>query len=87
MALSSQLTGPPASAAPASEVAILASEANRFSGAFYATHSRLHSGNHFNAVDEAIEIGELTGIAVQYSHIALIDTRHHGEGGEMVRRM
>ena len=87
VALTTQLTGPPASAAPAGEIAALAAEAHRFPGAFYATHARLHSGNHFNAVDEAIEIGELTGIPVQYSHIALIDSRHHGEGGEMVRRM
>ena len=87
VALTTQLTGPPAAAAPAGEIAALAAEAHRFPGAFYATHARLHNGNHFNAVDEAIEIGELTGIPVQYSHIALIDTRHHGEGGEMVRRM
>ena len=87
VALTTQLTGPPASAAPAGEIAALAAEAQRFPGAFYATHARLHSGNHFNAVDEAIEIGDLTGIPVQYSHIALIDSRHHGEGGEMVRRM
>ena len=87
VALTTQLTGPPAAAAPASEIAALAAEALRFPGAFYATHARLHNGNHFNAVDEAIEIGELTGIPVQYSHIALIDTRRHGEGGEMVRRM
>ena len=87
VALTTALTGPPAMAAPAGEIAALAAEARRFPGAFYATHARLHNGNHFNAVDEAIEIGELTGIAVQYSHIALIDTRHHGEGGEMVRRM
>ena len=87
IALTTALTGPPAMAAPASEIAALAAEAQRFPGAFYASHARLHAGNHFNAVDECIEIGELTGIPVQYSHIALIDTRYHGGGGEMVRRM
>lgn len=87
VALTTALTGPPAMGASTGEIAALAAEAERFPGAFYATHARLHDGNHFNAVDEAIEIGELTGIAVQYSHIALIDTRRHGEGAEMVRRM
>lgn len=87
VALTTALTGPPAMAAPASEIAALAAEAHRFPGAFYASHARLHAGNHFNAVDECIKIGELTGIPVQYSHIALIDTRYHGGGGEMVHRM
>ena len=87
VALTTALTGPPAMAAPASEIATLAAEACRFPGAFYASHARLHAGNHFDAVDECIEIGSLTGIPVQYSHIALIDIRYHGEGGEMVRRM
>ena len=42
VALTTQLTGPPASAAPAGEIAALAAEAQRFPGAFYATHARLH---------------------------------------------
>ena len=50
VALTTQLTGPPAAAAPASEIAALAAEALRFPGAFYATHARLHNGNHFGVL-------------------------------------
>ena len=87
VALTTALTGPPAMFATPEEIASLAAEAARYEGTFYATHAKLLEGNHFNAVDEATDIGYRTGIPIQYSHIALIDTRYHGQGAEMVRRM
>ena len=87
VALTTALTGPPAMHASPEEIATLAAEAGRYDHAFYATHARLLAGWHFDAVDEAVDIGYRTGIPVQYSHIAIIDLRHHGGSAEMVGRM
>ena len=87
VALTTALTGPPAMHASPEEIATLAAEAGRYEHAFYASHARLLAGWHFDAVDEAIAVGQLTGIPVQYSHIAIIDLRHHGGSAEMVGRM
>ena len=73
----------PLRGAPTSEIVALLEEVVRYEDGFYSTHPRLAGGWHFKAVAEAVEIGRQTGALVEYSHIAIIDSRHHGKADEM----
>jgi N-acyl-D-aspartate/D-glutamate deacylase len=44
----------------------------------------LWAGNHYKAVEEAIEIGRRGGVAVQVAHQAIIDSRVWGEAASIV---
>ena len=82
--LSTGLTVAPSMYGDTDEVAALAEPLAAFDGAFYATHARLWAGNHVKAVEEAVEIGRRAGVPIQYSHMAIIDSRYYGTGEEMV---
>ena len=69
------LTLPPGSYAATEELIAITRAIAPFEGAFYASHARLWANNHVGAVEEAIEIGEAAGVPVQYSHMAIIDSR------------
>ena len=81
---STGLTVAPSMYGDTDEIAALAQALSPFDGAFYVTHARLWAGNHVRAVEEAVEIGKRAGVPVQYSHMAIIDSRFYGTGEEMV---
>ena len=82
--LSTGLTVAPSMYGDTDEVVALVEPLAAFDGAFYVTHARLWAGNHVKAVEEAIEIGKRAGVPVQYSHMAIIDSRFYGTGETMV---
>ena len=57
---------------------------SHYDGVFYATHARVGNGKHISAIQEAIEIGNRSGIPVQFSHLAITDWRVYGDGPKMV---
>ena len=69
------LTLPPGSYAPTDELIEITRAIAQYEGAFYASHARLWADNHVGAVEEAIDVGEAAGVPVQYSHMAIIDSR------------
>ncbi len=75
---STGLTLTPSSYATTDEIAALASVLRAYPPAFYATHARLWAGNHVRAIEESAEVGRRAGVPVQYSHMAIIDSRAHG---------
>jgi N-acyl-D-amino-acid deacylase len=81
--MSTGLTLPPSSYGNTDEIVALASAMTRYPGAFYATHARVWGGNHVGAIEEAAEIGRRAGVPVEFSHIAIIDTRAHGHPEQM----
>lgn len=74
------LTLPPSSYSDTDELAAIADAVAPYDGAFYATHAREWAGNNVGAMREAIEIGRRAGVPVQYSHMAIIDSRLYGHG-------
>ena len=84
VALTNGLTGLQFTGAPTEEIVALVEAVAPYQNAFYASHARLGGGYHFKALEEAIEIGRRTGVAVEYSHIGIIDLNHHGRAAEMV---
>jgi N-acyl-D-amino-acid deacylase len=83
--LSTGLTHVPSSYGSASEVEALARVVQRHGG-IYATHARMRAGGSDAAVDEAIAVGRATGIAVQYSHLALNEPSTWGQAEAMLGR-
>jgi N-acyl-D-amino-acid deacylase len=81
---STGLTLTPSSFATTDEIVAIAAAMAPFPGAFYATHSRLWAGQHVAAVEEAAEIGRRAGVPVEYSHIAIVDSRAFGRAGDML---
>ena len=82
--LSTGLTIVPSSFASTDELVELTEAIAPYDGAFYVTHSRWRTDDHTDAAKEAIEIGRRAGVPVQYSHMAIIDPRAHGDGARMV---
>ncbi|MEE8362577.1 MAG: amidohydrolase family protein, partial [Dehalococcoidia bacterium] len=82
--LSTGLTLPPSSYADTDEIVALASVMAPYEHAFYATHARVWAGWHVKAVEEAVEIGRRARVPVQFSHIAIIDSREYGNGDQLV---
>ncbi|MDA1348251.1 MAG: D-aminoacylase [Chloroflexi bacterium] len=82
--LSTGLTIVPSSFASTDELVELTEAISPFDGAFYVTHSRWRTADHTDAAKEAIEIGRRAGVPIQYSHMAIIDPRAHGDGASMV---
>ena len=81
---STGLTVAPSMYGDTDEVAAIAEAISPYEGAFYVTHARLWAGKHVAAIEEAMEIGRRAGVPVQYSHMAIIDSRAYGEGEKMV---
>ena len=82
--LSTGLTLAPSCYAATEEIVALVEAIAAYPGVFYVTHARLWAGNHIRAVEEAVEIGRRAGVPVQYSHMAIIDSRAYGRGDELV---
>ncbi len=82
--MSTGLTTAPSMYGDTDEVVALAEAMTPYEGAYYVTHARVWGGNHIGAIEEAMEIGRRAGVPVQFSHMAIIDSRHYGEGEEMV---
>ena len=74
------LTLPPSSYSNTDELAAITDAISAYDGAFYATHAREWAGNNVGAMEEAISIGLRAGVPVQYSHMAIIDSRLYGQG-------
>jgi len=68
MGLSSGLIYPPGSAVPREEIIELAKVVARHGGT-YATHMRSESDRLLEAIDEAIDIAERSGVRLQISHL------------------
>ena len=82
--LSTGLTIVPSSFASTDELVELTEAIAQFEGAFYVTHARWRTDDHTDAAKEAVEIGRRAGVPVQFSHMAIIDPRAHGDGARMV---
>ncbi len=83
LGLSTGLTHVPSAYAQAAEVEALARVVRRYEG-IYTTHARMRAGGTWAAVDEAVSVGRMTGIAVQYSHLALNEPVTWGRAEEML---
>lgn len=81
--LTTGLSLAPSGYAPTEEIAALAEVAASYGG-FYATHARVLPGWHIKMVEEAVEIGRLADIPVQFSHMAIVDRRYYGHGPKIV---
>ncbi|MDP6821873.1 MAG: D-aminoacylase [Dehalococcoidia bacterium] len=82
--MSTGLTLPPSSYADTDEIVSLASVMSSYDHAFYATHARVWAGMHIKAIQEAVDIGRRASVPVQFSHIAIIDSREYGHGDQLV---
>jgi N-acyl-D-aspartate/D-glutamate deacylase len=83
-ALSTGLTFAPSSYATTDELVSLVEAISPYEGAFYVSHARLWANEHVKAVEECVEIGRGAGVPVQYSHMAIVDSRNFGDGPSMV---
>jgi N-acyl-D-amino-acid deacylase len=84
--LSTGLFYPPGFYARTEEVTSLARVAARHGG-IYATHVRSETNHLFEAVDEALEIGEQAEVRVQISHIKLEGYRNWGGAGRLLHTL
>ena len=80
---STGLTLAPSLYADTDEIVALCEAIALFDGAFYVSHARVWGGNHVGAVEECVEIGQRAGVPVQYSHMAIIDSRAFGDGPQL----
>ena len=78
------LTYSPSCYSEVGEIAAIADAIKGYDGAFHASHTRVWAGWHFKAMEELLEVGRRTGIGVHYSHLAIIDSRHHGRADELM---
>jgi len=73
--LTTGLTLVPSCYAKTEEIIEIAKAIAQFPGCFYATHARLWANMHVEAVEEALRVGLEANLPVQYSHMAIIDSR------------
>ncbi|MFN8522958.1 MAG: D-aminoacylase [Chloroflexota bacterium] len=84
--LSSGLIYVPGTYSVTQELVALAAEL-RSSGRPYCSHIRGETKTLFQAVDEAMAIGEANGVPVEVSHLKAAGRPNHGRGGELVARL
>ncbi|MBH74692.1 MAG: hypothetical protein CL896_02730 [Dehalococcoidia bacterium] len=84
-ALTTGLSGPPSGYADTNEVIDLCKAISSFDGTFYTTHARVGPGRHKSAIEEAVHIGEKSGIPVQFSHLSITDVSLHGKSFESLK--
>ena len=82
--ISTGLTIAPSSYATTDELVELVEAISPYEGAFYVSHARVWANEHVKAVEECVEIGRRAGVPVQYSHMAIVDSRNFGDGPSMV---
>lgn len=83
MGLSSMLAMPPGSLATTDDIVELCAEVAK-SGGIYSTHIRNEGTGVFEAVKEAIEIGERAKIPVDVIHLKIADQQYWGRMREIV---
>ena len=83
MGLSSMLAQPPGSLTTTDDVVDLCREVAK-GGGIYSTHIRHEGTGVFEAVKEAIEIGERAGIPVDIIHLKIADQQYWGRMREIV---
>tara|TARA_B000000460_G_scaffold74386_2_gene51467 strand:+ start:26 stop:1645 length:1620 start_codon:yes stop_codon:yes gene_type:complete len=81
--ISTGLSVPPSAYASTEEVVEICKALSHYEGVFYATHAREGAGRHLSKIIEAVDIGKKANISVQFSHLAITDWRHYGEGPKM----
>ena len=84
--LSSGLFTPPGAFASAEEMHALGAVVARH-GAAYASHIRNEAGGVFDAVDEAVALGERCGVHVQIGHLKVSGTENWGSAARLVERV
>lgn len=84
--LSTGLIYTPGSYAKTEEIIALANALTPFRG-IYATHLRSESDRQFEAIAEAIRIGEQAGVHVHISHHKIAGERNWGKSSETLRMM
>lgn len=82
LGLSTMLAMPPGSLATTDDLVEMARVAAR-RGGIYSTHNRNEGGGVFDAVREAIEIGERAGIRVDIIHLKIADQQYWGRMDEL----
>ena len=83
MGLSSQVMMPPGSLATTSELVSLCEVVAKHGG-IYSTHIRNEGLGVFDAVREAIEIGERAGVPVDIIHLKIADQQYWGRMAEVI---
>lgn len=83
MGLSSMLAMPPGSLTKTDDVVDLCREVAK-SGGIYSTHIRNEGTGVFDAVKEAIEIGERAGVPVDIIHLKIADQQYWGRMREII---
>ena len=81
--LSSMLAMPPGSLTTTDDIVELCKVVARHGG-IYSTHNRHEGLGVFDAVKEAIEIGERSGVAVDVIHLKIADQKYWGRMAEVV---
>ena len=84
--LSSGLFTPPGAFASSEEMHALGAVLARH-GAAYASHIRNEAGGVFDAVDEAMALGEKCGVHVQIGHLKVSGTENWGAAAHLVERV
>ncbi len=81
--LSSQLAMPPGSLATTDDIVALCKPLKKYGGIF-STHNRNEGLGIFEAVKEAIDVGEKAGVAVDVIHLKIADQKLWGKMPEVV---
>ena len=81
--LSSQLAMPPGSLTTTDDIVALCAPVKKYGGLF-STHNRNEGLGVFEAVKEAIAVGERAGVAVDVIHLKIADQKLWGKMGEIV---
>lgn len=81
--LSSQLAMPPGSLTTTDDIVKLCEPIRKYGGLF-STHNRNEGLDVFDAVKEAIAVGERAGVAVDVIHLKIADQKFWGRMGELV---
>jgi N-acyl-D-aspartate/D-glutamate deacylase/arylsulfatase A-like enzyme len=83
MGLSTMLAMPPGSIATTDDIALLCQPAAK-AGGIYSTHNRNEGTGVFDAIREAIAIGERSGIPVDIIHVKIANQQYWGRMGEII---
>lgn len=81
--LSSMLAMPPGSLATTDEIALLCAPVKKHGGLF-STHNRNEGTGVFDAIREAIAVGEKAGIPVDIIHVKIADQQYWGRMKEII---
>jgi N-acyl-D-aspartate/D-glutamate deacylase len=84
--LSSMLAMPPGSLATTDDIVDLCQVVARHGG-IYSTHNRNEGTGVFEAVAEAIEIGERAGVPVDIIHLKIADQKYWGRMNEVIAKI